>query len=110
MDKALICQGVANTLFASEKAIDAAIAESAALLTGVAEARTEARVSMVATDKSTAKIMEAMMLLSQARTAMVEAHVELADVKLRGGVRTKMIGAFDKPEAPAAATSLARVA
>lgn len=110
MDKTLICQGVANKLFASEKAIDAAIAETAALLTGVAEARMEARVSMVATDASTAKIMQALTLLSEARTAMAGAHVELDEVKLRMGVRTKMIGAFDKPDAPASTNRLTRVA
>ena len=110
MDKTLVCQGVANKLFASERAIDGAIADVATLLTGVTEARDEMRVSMVVTDKSSAKIMEAMMLLSQARTAMVEAHGELDQVKLRVGVRTKMIGIFDKPEAPEASTRLSRVA
>lgn len=110
MDKTLICQGVANQLFASEKAIDTAIAEAAALLTAVTEARNEARVSVVMTDASSRKIMEAMALLSQARTAMVEAHVEMDQVKLRVGVRTKMIGAFDKPEAPSTTNNLSRVA
>jgi flagellar hook-basal body complex protein FliE len=109
VDKTLIAQTVANKLFSSEKALDAAIAETAALLTGVAEARMEARVSMVATDASTAKIMQALSLLSEARTAMAEAHVELDHVKTKIGVRTKMIGAFDKPEAPAT-QQLTRVA
>ena len=41
---------------------------------------------------------------SEARSAMVGAHNELNDVKLRIGVRTKMIGVEDKPkEAPASA-------
>jgi hypothetical protein len=108
MDKTLICQDVANKLFASEKAIDAAIAEAAGLLTGLTEARDELRVSMVVTDKAATKITEALMLLSQARTSMVQAHGELDEVKLRLGVRTKMIGFYNKPEAPGATESVVR--
>lgn len=110
MDKTLVSQGIAYKLFASEKALDAAVAETASLLTGVTEGREALRVSMVVTDKSSAKIMEALSLLSQARTAMAAAHVELDVLKATIGVRTKMIGAFDKPDAPAATNTFSRVA
>lgn len=112
MDKVLVLQGAANKLFAAEKAIDVAIAEAANLTTGLADARDELRLSMVVTDKASRHVMDAMLLLAQARTAMVEAHNEMNEVKLRLGVRTKMIGFFEKGEgpAPSARAELTRVA
>lgn len=96
MDKMLVAQGVANKLFATEKSIDAAIAESATLLTGLMAAREEMRLSATFGDSTSAKVVEALSLLSQARSTMVEAHKELDELKLRVGIRTKMIGALPK--------------
>ena len=96
MDKQLLMQGVANKLFAAEGSIDSALADTAALLTEMVEARKAARVSMTVDAKANAKVVEAMAALSAARTAIVEAHEEMNEVKLRLGVRTKMIGAGDK--------------
>ena len=97
MDKTLVAQGVANKLFATEKAIDAAIAEAAQLLGGMAQARADLRVSAVVGDEATRKIAETISQLTQARTAIVEAHRELDRVKGQIGVRTKLIGVVDKP-------------
>jgi hypothetical protein len=91
---------VANKLFATEKAIDAAIAEAAALLGGMSEARAELRVSAVVGDDATRKIAETISQLTEARRAIVEAHRELDVVKGQIGVRTKLIGVIDKPYAP----------
>lgn len=96
MDKQLLMQGVANKLFTAENTIDSAIADTAGLLSEMVEARKAARVSSTVDAKATAKVVEAMAALSAARTAMVEAHQEMNEVKLRLGVRTKMIGAYDK--------------
>lgn len=96
MDKTMVAQGVANKLFSTEKSIDAAIAESAALLTGLMAAREELRLSATVGDTTSAKIVEAMSLLAQARTAMVQAHQELDQLKLRVGIRTKLIGVIGK--------------
>ncbi len=97
MEKALVAQKLANKLFATETAVDAAMAQAMNLLAGMAEARTEAGVSATVGNEATAKVAEAIAILSQARTAIVAAHDEMADVKLRMGIRTKMIGVFDKP-------------
>jgi len=97
VEKALVAQKLANKLFATEAAVDAAMAEAMNLLAGLAEARREAGVSAVVGNVATAKVAEAIATLSQARTAIVAAHDEMADVKLRLGIRTKMIGIFDKP-------------
>jgi hypothetical protein len=96
MDKTLVAQGVANKLFATEKAVDTAIAEAATLLMGMMQAREELRLSATVGATTSAKVAEAISLLSQARSTMVEAHLELDQLKLRQGIRTKMIGSFSK--------------
>lgn len=96
MDKHLVLQGCANKLWAAENSIDTAIADASKLMVEMVEARQALRVSSTVDAKCSAKVVEAMALLSQARTAMVEAHDEMTEVKLRLGVRAKMIGAFDK--------------
>jgi hypothetical protein len=90
-----LMQGVADKLFAAESTIDSAIADAAVLLSGMVEARKAARVSSTVDAQAHAKVVEAMVALNAARTAMVEAHAEMNEVKLRLGVRTKMVG-FDK--------------
>ena len=100
MDRTLIAQGVANRLFATEKAIDKAIAEAAQLLGGMSQAREELRVSAVVGDEATRKIAQTISQLTEARRAIVEAHRELDVVKGQIGVRTKLIGIIDTPAPP----------
>jgi len=95
MDKALIARTVANKLFATEAAVDTAIVETSKLLGGLVEARQEMNVSTVVGNEVFAKVAAALSALSEARTAMVDAHNELAEVKLRVGIRTKLIGPVD---------------
>ncbi|MDH4384580.1 MAG: hypothetical protein QE280_03965 [Caulobacter sp.] len=97
MDKAFVAQRVASKLFATEKAIDAAMVEAAEFLAGAVEARRQLKMSAVTGDAAQAKLVEAIAALSAARTAMVEMHGELADLKLRIGLRTTLIGVEDKP-------------
>jgi hypothetical protein len=97
MDKALVAQGVANRLFATEKAVDAAMAEAAQLMTSLSTARTELRLSAVVGDEATMKVAQAIATMAEARRAIVAAHSDLADLKLRVGIRTKLIGVTDKP-------------
>jgi hypothetical protein len=99
MDKALIAQTVANKLFATENAVDAAIVEASTLLSGIIEARRDMRVSAVVTDDVMAKVAAAISALSDAQSAVVGAHNEMAGLKLRLGIRTKLLGVIDKNEA-----------
>ena len=101
MDKALIAQTVANKLFATEDAVDKAIIEASKLMGGLVEARQEMRLSAVVGDDAVAKVAVALAALAEARKAVVEAHNELAEVKLRVGIRTKLLGVVDKSEAAA---------
>ena len=104
MDKAFVAQRVATKLFSTEKAVDAAMVEAAELLAGMVEARAELKVSAITGDAAQAKLVEAISALGVARSAVVEMHRELADVKLRVGIRTKLIGVEDKPDEEAPKT------
>ena len=81
----------------TENAIDQAITDAAALVGELVKARQELGVSAVFADESMAKATAALAALGQARSAVVAAHNELAESKLRVGIRTKLAGAGDKP-------------
>ena len=99
MERALVAQQVANKLFATEDAIDKAIANASLLVGELVTARQELGVSAVFADESFTKATAALAALGQARTAMVACHHDLNDAKLRVGIRTNMAGASPKPPA-----------
>jgi hypothetical protein len=99
MDKAFVVQKVANKVWAAENTVDAAMADAASLMVELASARQELKFSADLTEKATADLVNAIASLGQARAALVEMHEELAEVKLRLGVRTKLIGGWDKHNA-----------
>jgi hypothetical protein len=90
MEKVFVAQKVAKKLFATEAAVDGALAEAAELMSVILEARKEMNTSLVFADDCQVKLMEAMQALSEARTAMVGVHNQLNDAQLRLGIRTKM--------------------
>lgn len=96
MEKVFVAQRVANKLFATETAVDGALAEAAELMSEMLKARKDVSVSLVVGDEAASKLVDAIKALGEARTAMVGVHNELNDVKLRLGIRTKM-GYEDKP-------------
>ena len=98
MDKAFVVQRVANKVWSTENAVDDAMAQAAALMAELTSARQELRLSAGTLEKATADLVAAISALGQARTAMVEMHEELAEVKIRIGDRTKLTGAWDKPQ------------
>ena len=99
MERALVAQNVANKLFATEDAIDQAIANASLLVGELVKARQEFGVSAVFADESFTKATAALAALGQARTAMVACHHDLNDARLRVGIRTQMAGASPKPPA-----------
>ena len=92
MDKVFVVKRVAERLWATEDAIDAAMAQNARLMNELIEARLELKVPHLVTDAATSKIAEAMDLMAKARHAMIESHDALHEAKLRIGVRTRMDG------------------
>jgi len=97
VEKAFVVQRVARKLFATERSLDATMTETAELMAEFVKARQDLKLSAVVGDAATAKVIEALAALGEARTAIVTAHAELDDVRLRIGVRTKMAGWEDKP-------------
>lgn len=97
MEKALAAQQLANKLFATEAAVDAAMTEAMTLLSGMIETRKDFGLSSSVGDVAAAKVAEAISTLAAAKSAIVVAHNEMADLKLRVGIRTKLIGVIDKP-------------
>jgi hypothetical protein len=92
MEKAFVVQRGATKLFATERSVDTAISDAAELMALLVQSKRDVNASSVVGDQAFVKLAEAISALSAARTAMVECHNELAEVKLRLGVRTKMIG------------------
>jgi ABC-type sugar transport system substrate-binding protein len=90
MEKVFVAQRVATKLFATESAVDGALAEAAELMSEMLKARKDVNVAMVVGDDAASKLVDAIKALGEARTAMVGVHNELAEVKLRLGIRTKM--------------------
>lgn len=97
MEKVFVAQKVARKLFATEHALDAAMVEAAELMSEMLKARKDLNLSAVVGDDASAKLVEALAALGQARSAVVSVHSELHDVQLRIGLRTKMLGFEDKP-------------
>jgi hypothetical protein len=102
-DKMMTAQGVANRLFSAEAAVDGALGEASRLMGELMSARQELRIAAQTGDAAVSKVAEAVATLAAARHALVEAHGELTDAKLRIGIRTRMIGEHPKHETSASA-------
>jgi hypothetical protein len=96
VEKVFVAQRVANKLFATENAVDTAMMEAAELMADMLKARKDLGLSAVVGDKASAKLVEALAALGEARSAMVDMHGQLNEVKLRMGIRTKLAGVEDK--------------
>ena len=92
MEKVFVVKRVASKLHGTEAAIDEAMVQAADLMADMVQARKDLRISATVASDATAKVMAALAALGAARTAMVEAHSELDETRLRLGVRTKMMG------------------
>lgn len=97
MDRNETIKAVANELYATENAIDAAILQATTLVQSMIETRTRLSVSPVAGAVSQAKAMETIAALSTAREAMVACHTELAKDHRRMGYGTYNVGPLNKP-------------
>jgi hypothetical protein len=92
LEKIFVVKRVASKLHGTEAAIDAAMVQAAELMADMVQARKDLGLSATVAAAATDKVMAAMAALSEARTAMVDAHGELDQTRLRLGVRTKMFG------------------
>lgn len=110
VDKVFVAKRVAAKLRRAEHSIDAALVEASEMVAEMVRARKELGLAANVGDAAIAKATAAMAALSEARTSMVAAHADLAEVQLRIGIRTRMDGPEDKVETPASNVSLREVA
>lgn len=96
VEKAFVAQRVANKLFATEAAVDAAMVETMEMIAELIQARKDLNLSATVGNGASAKLGDAVAALTAARTAVVEAHAELDEVRQRVGIRTKLIGVIGK--------------
>ncbi len=92
MEKIFVVKRAASKLHATEAAIDAAMVEVSEMMAELVQTRKDLKLSAVVGSVATAKVAAAMAALSEARSSMVEAHADMDDIRLRIGVRTKMVG------------------
>lgn len=98
MEKTEIIKGVADELYATEKALDSAIAQTGAFVQAMIACREPLSISAVAGAGAQAKAMEAVAALAEARNAIIAAHHELAKDHRRLGYGVYNVGPMDKPD------------
>lgn len=104
MDKIEVAKNVAEELWATERALDAAIAQAGDFVAAMIEGRRDLKLSAVVGAEAQTKVMEAMAALAQARSAVVAAHGDLASVQRRLRVDVTSFGDTIKPPAEGAAS------
>ncbi|RRN62339.1 hypothetical protein [Caulobacter sp. 602-1] len=105
MEKVFVAQRVANKLYATEAAVDAATVEVMEMMAELIQARKDLGLSATVGNGASAKFAEAVQALATARTAIVDAHKQLDETRLRVGIRTRM-GGFIKEEQLVSPTGL----
>ena len=97
MDKSEVIAGVAQDLYATEAAVDAALAQATALVQSLIDSRTAAGVSPVAFAQSQSKMIELVTALGVARDAAVAVHTEMGKDHRRMGWGVFAAGPLEKP-------------
>ncbi|WP_296820008.1 hypothetical protein [Brevundimonas sp.] len=98
MEKTEILKIVADDLFATEKAVDDAIAQATDMIATMIQARRDANLSAVVGAEAQAKMIEAVAALGAARSAVVASHAEMAKVQRLVGLGHLAVGPTDKPD------------
>ena len=96
-DRRAAAMMVAESLFAAEEAIDAALARTAELNSKMSTARTEAGLSALVAQDAFEVSAAAFAALARARADIVETHKRLSEAKIQVGLRTVSVGEVPKP-------------
>jgi hypothetical protein len=96
---------VVNSLYAAERAIDAALARAAELNATLVAARIEANVSAVVGQDAFDGAAATFAALARARADIVETHNRLSETKIQIGLRTVATG-DNEPKEPMALETL----
>ena len=98
MDRDQVIASVAGDLYATEKAIDGAIAQATTLVQSMIGARAALSISAVAASGSQSKAMETIAALGVARDAIIACHAELQKDHRKMGWGVYALGPVDKPD------------
>lgn len=98
MSRQTVGEALSGRLFATETAIDAALAEAAGLVAMLPAARAEAYLSAVTGQRAFDGAAAAISALTQARAHMVDTHNTLSALARKLGLETFAMGPLDKPE------------
>jgi hypothetical protein len=98
VDRTEVIASVAGDLYATEHAVDEAIARATTLVQAMIGARTALQLSPVSGAESQAKAIEAIAALSTARSAVVACHAELQKDHRKMGWGTYAAGPTAKPD------------
>lgn len=102
---------VAESLFAAEEAIDAALARTAELSATIVTARTGANLSAMVGHDAFQVAASAFAALARARCDIIETHQRLDEAKTQIGLRTMSVGDFGpKPTGLSGTSHLTAVA
>jgi hypothetical protein len=88
---------VAQSLFAAEDAIDAALARAAELSSAIVTARSDANLSALVGQDAFEMAASSFAALARARCDIVEAHKRLSETKVQIGLRVMSVGELGKP-------------
>jgi len=99
---------VADSLFAAEDAIDAALARAAEFNSTLVQARTQAQVSALVGQDAFEVAVSTYAALARARADIVETHKRLSEAKIQIGLRTVSMG-DNYPKPPEALDRPARL-
>jgi hypothetical protein len=88
---------VAESLFAAEDAIDAALARAAELNAAIVTARTDANLSAMVGHDAFEMAASAFAALARARCDIIESHKRLDEAKTQIGLRVMSVGELGKP-------------
>lgn len=97
MDRTEVVTSISTELYATEQAVDAAIAHAAAMVQAMIAGRAALSVSPVSGAASQAKAMATLSALSAAREAIVDCHAEMQKDHRRMGWGVYAAGTADKP-------------
>jgi hypothetical protein len=92
---------VAESLFAAEDAIDAALARAAELNAAIVTARRDANLSAMVGHDAFEMTASAFAALARARCDIIESHKRLDEAKTQIGLRVMSVGELGKPPAEA---------
>jgi hypothetical protein len=99
-DRRAAAMKVAESLWATEDAIDAALARAAELTGTMITARSDANLSALVAQDAFEITAAAITALTRARGDIVETHKRLSEAKIQIGLRTLAVGDMGKPPAP----------